>query len=95
MLVSLLKLMSCGFSYIALHDYTFLPSGALPISPAVYGGSLAPVLFESPVCFGGLQDRLIDCSFTNVGSALVTSLSRPVGVRCESKCELTYPAKYV
>jgi len=90
MLVSLLNLLSCSISYIALHNYTFLPSGALPISPAVYGGSPAPVLFESPVCFGQFRDRLIDCSFTTLGSALVTSPSRPVGVRCEGKRELTY-----
>ena len=57
----------------------FFLSGAIPISPAIYGGTPAPVLFDSPSCaqqfgfvnqrfvpIGGLPERLIDCGFINV-----------------------------
>ena len=57
----------------------FFLSGAIPISPAIYGGIPAPILFDSPSCaqqfsfvnqrfvwIGGLPERLIDCSFISV-----------------------------
>ena len=81
--------------------FLFLP-GALPISPAIYRGSPAPVLFDSPNCdqqtafqrvIGELPERLIDCNFTNViGSPLVNRqiITRLVGVQCDSECDHTY-----
>lgn len=56
------------------HFNVFL-SGAIPISPAIYGGIPAPVLFDNPNCYQQfdvvngrfvLPERLIDCGFNSV-----------------------------
>lgn len=68
-------------------------SGAIPISPAIYGGTPAPVLFDSPSCaqqfgfvnqrfvpIGGLPERLIDCDFINVlGSPPIARVNILIG----------------
>ena len=70
----------------------FFLSGAIPISPAIYGGTPTPVLFDSPSCdrqfsfvnqqfvIGGLPERLIDCSFINVlGSPPIARVNVLIG----------------
>ena len=71
----------------------FFLSGAIPISPAIYGGTPAPVLFDSPNCaqqfgfvnqqfiqIGGLPERLIDCGFNNVlGSPPIARVNSLIG----------------
>ena len=71
----------------------FFLSGAIPISPAIYGGTPAPVLFDSPSCvqqfgfvnqrfvrIGGLPERLIDCGFINVvGSPPIARVNILIG----------------
>ena len=74
--------------------------GAFPVSPAVYGGPLAPILFESLDCelFSGsedggplegeLPDRLIDCRFGSFALTPVASPPRLAGVQCDGECVL-------
>ena len=71
----------------------FFLSGAIPISPAIYGGTPTPVLFDSPSCvqqfgfvnqrfvrIGGLPERLIDCGFINVlGSPPIARVNILIG----------------
>lgn len=63
----------------------FFLSGAIPISPAIYGGTPAPVLFDSPSCarlaqIGGPPERLIDCVFFNaLGSPPIARVNILIG----------------
>jgi len=82
-------------------DITFVFSiGAFPVFPAVYGGPLAPILFESLDCElvggsedngpleGELPDRLIDCRFGGFALTPVASTPQLVGVQCDGECVL-------
>ena len=75
-------------------------SGAIPISPAIYGGNPAPVLFSGANCASqanfdqerfrvlneGLPERLTNCDFNLFGSPPSFLQPRLVGVQCDGKC---------